>query len=154
MPRRSSRQSTYVRAFVEAVRSGDVATFMLGDAQRAEVESLQAFMAVLEGYAEHVMDAVGVELLPRLPELREAMDGRRRDRTGVLRLFEKLVGMDMKLRQYEQGKAFCHAVVGFGGVAALNRVWDGPQAMPTPAELEEPAGLLGRTDQSPLPPPA
>jgi coenzyme F420 biosynthesis associated uncharacterized protein len=142
-----------VKAFVEAARRGDLATFMLGDAQRDELEALQAFMAVLEGYAEHVMDAVGRDLLPRLPELREAMNRRRRDRTGFLRLFEKLIGMDMKLRQYEQGKAFCDAVVGFGGIGALNRVWVGPDSMPTPAELDDPLGWLARTDQSPLPPP-
>ena len=67
-------------------------------------------MAVLEGYAEHVMDAVGAELLPDLPQLRGALDRRRRDRSGLLRLFEKLIGLDMKLRQYEQGKRFCDAV--------------------------------------------
>ena len=31
-------------------------------------------MAVLEGYAEHVMDAVGARILPNLPELRGAID--------------------------------------------------------------------------------
>ena len=67
-------------------------------------------MAVLEGYAEHVMDAVGAEILPNLPELRGAMDRRRRDRSGLLRIFEKLIGMDLKLRQYELGKKFCDAV--------------------------------------------
>ena len=71
---------------------------------------MQAFMAVLEGYAEHVMDAVGAQILPNLPELRGAMDRRRRDRSGLLRIFEKLIGMDMKLRQYELGKKFCDAV--------------------------------------------
>lgn len=134
-----------LKAFVEAARRGDLATFMLGDAQREELEALQAFMAVLEGYAEHVMDAVGLELLPDLPELREAMDKRRaRDRTGLLRLFEKLIGMDAKLRQYTEGKRFCDAVVGFGGIEALNRVWDSPEHMPSPAELKDPLGWLAR----------
>ena len=75
---------------------------------------MQAFMAVLEGYAEHVMDAVGAEILPNLPQLRGAMDRRRRDRSGLFRIFEKLIGMDMKLRQYEQGKKFCDAVADGG----------------------------------------
>ena len=31
-------------------------------------------MAVIEGHAEHVMDAVAPDLLPSLPKLREALD--------------------------------------------------------------------------------
>ena len=135
-----------LRGLVDAVRRGELATLMLGDAQRAQLEEMQAFMAVLEGYAEHVMDAVGADLLPRLPELRSAMDRRRRDRTGLLRLLERLIGLDMKLRQYELGKAFCDAVVAQGGIAALNRVWEAPERMPTPGELEDPAAWLARTE--------
>ncbi len=133
-----------LRELVDALRRGEIATFMLGTDQRAQLDAMQAFMAVLEGYAEHVMDAVGAELLPRLPELRAAMDRRRHERTGLLRLFERLIGLDMKLRQYELGKAFCDAVVAEGGIEALNRVWSGPEAMPTPAELADPAAWLAR----------
>jgi coenzyme F420 biosynthesis associated uncharacterized protein len=135
-----------LRAAADAVRRGDLATLMLDDGQRAAVEEIQAFMSVLEGYAEHVMDAVGEQLLPRLEEMRAAMDRRRRDRTGLLRLLEKLIGLDAKLRQYEQGKAFCDGVVARGGIAALNRVWDAPERMPTPAEVRDPAAWLARTD--------
>jgi putative hydrolase len=92
-----------------------------------------------------VMDAVGADILPNLPELRGAMDRRRRDRSGLLRIFEKLIGMDLKLRQYEQGKKFCDAVVEAGGIATLNRVWDGPEQMPTLAELDDPEAWMGRT---------
>ncbi|MDP9383963.1 MAG: zinc-dependent metalloprotease [Actinomycetota bacterium] len=147
-PRRLSRlpSAEDLRGLVEAVRRGELATLVMGDAQRAQLEEMQAFMAVLEGYAEHVMDAVGADLLPRLPELRAAMDRRRRDRTGLLRLFERLIGLDMKLRQYELGKSFCDAVVARGGIAALNRVWEVPERMPSPAELEDPPAWLARTE--------
>ena len=50
--------------------------------------------------------------------------------------------MDLKLRQYEQGKAFCDGVVARAGIEGLNRVWIGPEAMPTVAELGDPAGWL------------
>ena len=52
--------------------------------------------------------------------------------------------MDLKLRQYEQGKAFCDGVVARAGIEGLNRVWSGPEAMPTVAELERPRGLAAR----------
>ena len=50
--------------------------------------------------------------------------------------------MDLKLRQYEQGKAFCDGVVARAGIEGLNRVWSAPEAMPTVAELDDPAGWL------------
>jgi putative hydrolase len=102
-------------------------------------------MAVLEGYAEHVMDVVGAEVIEDLPRLRAALERRRADRTGLLRLFEKLVGMDMKLRQYEQGKRFCDGVVDLAGIAGLHRVWESADRIPTIAELDDPAGWLART---------
>jgi uncharacterized protein (DUF2342 family) len=73
------------------------------------------------------------------------MEKRRADRTGVLRLFEKLIGMDMKLRQYELGKRFCDGVVERAGIAGLNRVWQHPDRLPTLAELDDPEGWLART---------
>ena len=106
-----------LRSLVDKVREGDIATLIVGPERRAALDAMQAFMAVLEGYAEHVMDAVGAEILPDLPQLRGAMDRRRRDRSGLLRIFEKLIGMDLKLRQYELGKKFCDAVAEAGGIA-------------------------------------
>jgi coenzyme F420 biosynthesis associated uncharacterized protein len=133
-----------LRALVDKVREEGVTAVALGPERHAQMNQLQAFMAVLEGYAEHVMDAVGAEVIEDLPELRAAMERRRADRTGLLRLFEKLIGMDMKLRQYELGKAFCDAVVARAGIEGLNRVWDGAERLPTLAELDDPAGWLAR----------
>jgi coenzyme F420 biosynthesis associated uncharacterized protein len=132
------------KGLVDKVREGDVATLIVGPERRATLDRMQAFMAVLEGYAEHVMDAVGAQVLPDLPKLRGALDRRRRDRSGLLRIFEKLIGMDLKLRQYEQGKKFCDGVVKVGGIEALNRVWEGPEQMPTIDELDDPEGWLRR----------
>ena len=133
------------RSIVDKIREGDLATLIVGPERRAALDAMQAFMAVLEGYAEHVMDAVGAEILPNLPELRGAMDRRRRDRSGLLRIFEKLIGMDLKLRQYELGKRFCDAVAKAGGITALNRVWQEPAQMPTLAELGDPDAWMART---------
>jgi coenzyme F420 biosynthesis associated uncharacterized protein len=137
--------SSDFRSLVDKLRDGDIATLVVGPERKAALDAMQAFMAVLEGYAEHVMDAVGAEILPNLPQLRGAMDRRRRDRSGLFRIFEKLIGMDLKLRQYEQGKKFCDAVAESGGIATLNRVWQEPAQMPTLAELDDPHGWMART---------
>jgi putative hydrolase len=105
---------------------------------------------VIEGYAEHVMDTVGAPLLPSLPQLRDALNRRRRSQSAPARVLQRLLGLEMKLRQYELGKRFCDHVVRTGGIAALNRVWDSPDSLPTLAELDDPAAWLRRTELPPL----
>jgi coenzyme F420 biosynthesis associated uncharacterized protein len=136
-----------LRGLLDRVRDEGLVFMVVGDERRAQLEGAQAFMALLEGYAEHVMDAVGASMLTDLDAMRAAMDRRRHERSGLLQVVEKLIGMDLKLRQYKQGKEFCDAVVGFGGIAALNRAWAGPEALPTFAELDDPLGWLGRTER-------
>jgi len=106
-------------------------------------------MAVVEGYSEHVMDAIAAEAIPGHERLREAMDARRHSRSAPERLIERLLGLNLKLRQYEQGKAFCDAVAREGGIEALNRVWGSPEALPTEPELDDPAGWLERVGSAP-----
>ena len=136
-----------LRGLVERLRTDGIAFVAVGEERRGTLESAQAFMALLEGYAEHVMDAVGADLLSDLDAMRAAMDRRRTERTGLLRVLDKLIGLDLKLRQYQQGKAFCDAVVARGGIAALNRAWAGPEALPTLPELDDAVGWLARTER-------
>jgi uncharacterized protein (DUF2342 family) len=91
------------------------------------------------------MDAVGADLLPELPRLRAAMERRRASASAPARLLQRLLGLEMKMRQYKVGKAFVDGVVERGGIAALNRAWAGPGVMPTLAELSDPAGWIART---------
>jgi coenzyme F420 biosynthesis associated uncharacterized protein len=133
-----------LRALVDAVRRGELIQFVAGPERAVLLDELQATMALIEGYAEHVMDAVGATLLPDLDRLRSGLERRRRERSGLLRLLEKLIGLELKLRQYEQGKRFCDAVVAEGGIEALNRAWASPEALPTQAELDDPQAWLAR----------
>lgn len=139
-----------VKKLVERVCEDGVATFAIGPERREQLDRVQAFMAVLEGYAEHVMDAVGQDVLDDLPALRASLQRRRHARGGLLKLLERLIGMDMKLRQYEQGKAFCDHAVALAGIEGLNRVWDGPASLPSLSELDDPAAWLARTERTRL----
>jgi putative hydrolase len=117
--------------------------------QRAVMGRMQAAMAVVEGYSEHVMDAIAAESIPGHAELRRAMDARRHSRSAPERLIERLLGLNMKMRQYEQGKVFCDAVTAEAGIAALNRVWESPESLPTETELERPLDWLARLGPAP-----
>jgi coenzyme F420 biosynthesis associated uncharacterized protein len=135
---------------VETFRDGGLAALVQTKEQRGLLASMQASMAVVEGYSEHVMDAIAAEAIPGHEELRKAMDARRRSRSAPERLIERLLGLDMKIRQYEQGKLFCDAVVAEAGMPALNRVWESPEALPTPRELEHPSEWLTRLSSVPV----
>jgi len=56
----------------------------------------------------------------------------------------KLLGMELKMRQYEQGKFFCDAIVRAAGPEALTHVFSAPETLPTMAELADPPGWLRR----------
>ena len=112
------------------------------------MDEIQAAMSVIEGYSEHVMDALAAELIPAHEALREAMTRRRRSRSAPQRIIEKLLGFDVKLRQYEQGKQFADAVVAEAGMEGLNRVWSSPDALPSQRELQHPSEWLARTESS------
>ncbi len=130
---------------LRAARAGDVVGILASPAERETLDRVQAAMAVVEGHAEHVMDAVAPDLLPSLAKLRGAMDRRRRSRSGLAQVLGKLLGMEMKLRQYEQGKAFCDAIVEHAGPAALPYLFSSPEALPTLAEITDPARWLARS---------
>jgi coenzyme F420 biosynthesis associated uncharacterized protein len=129
---------------IRAVKEGELQTFVLGAGQKEMVHQIQAFMAILEGYAEHVMDVVGSERITNLGRLRSSLDRRRKERTGFLRMLERLLGFELKLKQYEIGKRFCDEVAEIGGIETLNQVWESKEMMPTLAEVGEPKDWLKR----------
>jgi coenzyme F420 biosynthesis associated uncharacterized protein len=132
---------------VEAFREGGLAALVQTREQRAIMDRVQATMAVVEGYSEHVMDALGADVVPAYSGLREAMDRRRASRSAPERVLMRLLGLDLKLRQYELGRNFCTEVAGWAGMEVLNRVWSDPAALPSLAELEAPAVWLARIER-------
>jgi coenzyme F420 biosynthesis associated uncharacterized protein len=144
-----SRQD--VEALVRSLREDGLVMVLAGPQRRELLDQVQATMALIEGHAEHVMDAVGRDALPDLDQLRAALDRRRANRGGPWRLLERLLGLELKMKQYEVGKRFCDHVVEREGVAALHRAFTAPETLPTWAELEDPDAWIARTGRM-LPP--
>jgi coenzyme F420 biosynthesis associated uncharacterized protein len=136
---------------VEAFREGGLAALVQTGRQRELMDRINAVMAVVEGYSEHVMDVLGGRLLPAYDGLRDAMERRRRSRSAPQRIIERLLGLELKLRQYELGRTFCAAVAGKEGMEGLNRVWASPEALPSPGELRQPDRWLARIRTKRLP---
>jgi putative hydrolase len=83
-------------------------------------------------------------VLPAYAGLRDAMERRRHSRSAPERALQRLLGLDLKMRQYELGKRFCDAVVERHGIETLNRVWEAPESLPTLAEIEDPEAWVAR----------
>lgn len=151
-----SRLASFVRSRGDSAdSSGDAggnATGILGlvravqsEPQRQALDQLLALGTLLEGHAEHVMDAVGPVVVPSVALIRRRFDERRqRKQPPLQRLLRALLGFDAKLSQYTRGKAFVDDVVSRVGMKRFNTIWSGPEALPLPAEIENPQRWIDR----------
>jgi uncharacterized protein (DUF2342 family) len=92
------------------------------------------------------MDRAGADQIPSAARFGRVLRQRRRQANGLARLLQRLVGLEAKLAQYEQGERFIAAVEKVGGPSALDAVWEDPARLPTMAEIRDPDGWLARVD--------
>ena len=110
--------------------------------QRHLINRVQALMSLLEGHGHVVMDRIGARELVTQQRMSEVLKARRRDaRTAILL---RLIGMEMKLKQYELGERFILTVERRAGWRALDAAWDGPEHLPTLDEINDPDQWLAR----------
>ena len=118
-------------------------------AQWRVMRQVQGTMSVIEGFSNLVMNQLGARLLPGFEALERAYRERSTGRSALEVLIWKLTGLDLKLQQYQRGEAFCRAIYDRYGMAVLNRVWDGPDNMPTLRELGNPEAWHRRVSAGP-----
>jgi coenzyme F420 biosynthesis associated uncharacterized protein len=112
--------------------------------QRHLLDRLIALSTLLEGHADHVMDAVGPAVVPSVAVIRERFAERRKGGGLLDRLLRSLLGVDAKVRQYAEGSAFTRHVVDAVGMDGFNAVWSAPETLPTRAEITDPDAWLRR----------
>jgi coenzyme F420 biosynthesis associated uncharacterized protein len=143
------RMSAAVGELVKVVRGqGDGSGLMAVVAspeQRVVLDRITAFMSLVEGHAEYVMNAVPSSVIPS-QEAIEKRFGQRRRRGGnpLDRLLRRLLGLDAKTRQYVDGSAFVRTVIDRVGVGGLNAIWTSRDTLPTKAEIGEPLSWIKR----------
>ena len=135
-------QSGGIGALIARVRDAKenpIAAFMTPE-QRRLFEETQRVMSLLEGFSDWVMDEVGAQVLPDVTVIRDRFEARRSQRRGTLdRIVARLTGLDLKLEQYRRGERFVSGVAKVGGRRAIDALWSGPEALPSDAELADPA---------------
>ncbi|GLP79161.1 hydrolase [Mycobacterium antarcticum] len=113
--------------------------------QRKALDQLLVLGTLLEGHADHVMDAVGPKVVPSVAVVRRRFNERRqRKQPPLQRVLRSLLGFDAKLSQYTRGKAFVDHVVGAVGMDAFNTVWTNAETLPLPTEVDEPQRWIDR----------
>ena len=112
--------------------------------QQVVFDRITALMSLLEGHADYVMDDVGPEIVPTVALIRQRFDKRRTEVGSVDGLARRLLGLDAKMRQYSEGRAFVADAVERVGLAGFNRVWSAPTALPTRDEVLDPAAWCAR----------
>ncbi|GAB3796570.1 zinc-dependent metalloprotease [Micromonospora zhanjiangensis] len=112
--------------------------------QRAVLDRLTAMMTLLEGHAEFVMDGVGPEVIPSVDQIRARFNQRRQAGNPVEKAVRKLLGIDVKMRQYAEGRKFVHGVVERVGMAGFNKVFSSPLTLPRLTELSDPDAWVTR----------
>jgi putative hydrolase len=117
---------------------------MMTPGQRETFSRTQALMSLLEGYSNHVMNAAGARILPNFEEIHARFERRGERRGPVERAIMRLTGLDLKMEQYVAGERFAEAVIAARGRDFLNRVWSGPDALPSLEEIREPERWMAR----------
>lgn len=145
-PGRWARVAAEVRSASQSgepiVGEAGVFGLLATSAQKDLLARVQALMSLLEGHAHVVMDRIGARELQSQARMSRLLRQRRKDpRTAM---FLKLTGLDLKMRQYEQGEKFVLTVEREAGWEALDRVWESPSALPTLSEIQDPSRWLTR----------
>ncbi len=140
-----------LKVFANRVRSrGDdngswIEAFMNQD-QRALFSEMQAMMCVVEGYSNHVMNAVGKDLLANYEEISRKFEERQKQRTQSEQLFARLTGLNVKMEQYRAGERFIDEIVRLRSHDVARRVWEAPEFLPTMDEIRKPELWLTRIE--------
>jgi len=112
--------------------------------QRRGFDQLQGLMSLLEGFSNHVMDALGPDMLPDYSLIARQFEARQQRKGQAEKLFIKITGLEMKLEQYRIGESFVDRVVRARGIAFMNKAWECAENLPTLAEIHAPEEWIQR----------
>jgi coenzyme F420 biosynthesis associated uncharacterized protein len=128
-------------AMAGAVRGGDGGSLIDAVAtpkQKEIMDRLTSVMTLVEGHGDYVMDAVGPQVVPSVEQIRERFNSRRGSSGRVEQTIRRILGIDLKMKQYAEGSRFVKAVVDEVGMADFNKVWTSPETLPTKEEFAHP----------------
>ncbi|MER7211886.1 zinc-dependent metalloprotease [Streptosporangium sp. NPDC000239] len=133
-------------AVADAVRGGEgnLIDAIQTPEQKEILDRLTAVMTLVEGHGDYVMDAVGPAVVPTVADIRAKFQHRREGGSRLDRTVRKLLGVDLKMKQYAEGSTFVRTVVERVGMDDFNKIWTSPQTLPTQDEIGDPGRWIAR----------
>lgn len=132
----------------EIINQGGLMSIVHSPEQRQILADIQAFMSLVEGYSNLIMDMVGEKIIPSFKEMSMAFRHRRDSKSGAERFVERMLGFDLKLQQYQVGELFCKEVVEKKGLDFLNLAWKREENLPKGDEIRHASQWIERIEQS------
>jgi putative hydrolase len=114
--------------------------------QRELLPRLEALVAAVVGYVDHVMDEIGGHLVSSYGMVTEAVRRRRVEESSSDRFVARLFGLELTQAQYDRGARFVDGVAERAGAEGLARLWEAERTLPTPAEVDAPGLWLARIE--------
>jgi coenzyme F420 biosynthesis associated uncharacterized protein len=133
-----------VRGGRNPLDDGGIMAVLATPEQRAVLDQVSGLMSLLEGHGDVTMDRAGADQIPNAGRFGQVLRQRRQQANPAARMLQKLIGLDAKLKQYEQGENFIAAVEQVGGPALLDRAWEEPAHLPSIAEIRDPSAWVAR----------
>lgn len=127
---------------------GGVVALFASPAQRETMDRVGGLMSLLEGHGDVTMDRAAADQVPSADRFARVLRARRKEMNLAAKLLQRLIGLEAKLAQYEQGERFIESVERVGGPELLNRAFERPENLPTLAEIREPSSWLERIGRS------
>ncbi len=137
------RAADAVRAGKNPLDEGGLVGLFASPEQQEILGQVQALMSLLEGHGNYVMNELGRRHVNGADRMARVLHSRRQQK-GIGGQIQKLLGIEMKMRQYEVGERFVRGVEREAGIAALDAAWRGPESLPTVPELDDPSAWLTR----------
>ena len=108
------------------------------------INEVAGLMSLLEGHGDVTMDRAGHGLIPSQERFARVLRNRRMGASGFTKVFQRLAGLEAKLKQYAEGERFIAEVEKAGGPALLDRAWSEPANVPSITEVREPQLWIDR----------
>lgn len=138
------RLAESARTRTNPLSDGGVVALFASPEQREAMDRVGGLMSLLEGHGDVTMDRAALEQVPSADRFARVLRSRRTEMNLATKLLQRLIGLEAKLAQYEQGERFIAAVEDVGGPALLNRAFERPENLPTLAEIREPSTWVTR----------
>lgn len=115
------------------------------EAQAAALARLEHLLATIEGWVD-VVAADATTRLPAAGRIAEAVRRRRAVGGPAEQAMASLVGLELRPRRLREASAMWRAITDAVGRDARDTLWDYPDLMPTPDDIDDPSRLIAHLE--------